>query len=272
MMSRLSKPLGLLRGIKKSPDAAVQKQKAEYEAHFSSATSENLFRGVYSNFNEALKTTPDTKPMGYDHSDPASMYKDRLERIYPSDYPVLFWLEKALAEGGHQVFDLGGHIGVGFYAYQKYIQYPGDIDWKVCDVTAVTEAGKKLAIKRKVDQLSFTTDNQAADGRDIFFASGALQYLEIPLATQLAKLRQPPKHIILNLLPLYEGEAFATLQNIGTAFCPYQVLNKQQFIASLQQQGYEMIDHWENPDKGCHIPFHSEQSLDHYDGFYFRRA
>ncbi|HHJ18694.1 MAG TPA: amino acid adenylation domain-containing protein, partial [Gammaproteobacteria bacterium] len=271
MISRLSKPLGLLRSIKKSPDAAGKKQQAEYEARFSQATAENLFRGVYSSFSEALQTAPGNKPTGYDHSDPANMYKDRLERIYPDDYPMMFWLEKALAEGGHQVFDLGGHIGVGFYAYQKYIQYPEDMDWKVCDVAAVVEAGEKLSRKRKADQLSFTTDNQAADGRDIFFASGALQYLDTPLATQLSKLQQPPKHILLNLMPLYNGDAFVTLQNIGTAFCPYQILNKTQFIESLQQQGYDMIDHWENPDKGCQIPFHPEQSLDHYDGFYFRR-
>jgi hypothetical protein len=31
-----------------------------------------------------------------------------------------------------------------------------------------------------------------------------------------------------------------------------------------------MVDHWNNPDKSCPIPFYPEHSLDGYHGFYFR--
>ena len=54
------------------------------------------FRGIYASFAEALRDAPATKPTGYDHVGPASMYSDRLSRIYPSDYPVLFWLNQLL--------------------------------------------------------------------------------------------------------------------------------------------------------------------------------
>ncbi|CAG0882008.1 unnamed protein product [Cyprideis torosa] len=278
LMSRLSRLVSRIKPEKTSLDAKLNKEQQEYEDHFATASAENLFRGVYSRFEEAIQSAPQTKPMGYDHDAPANMYKDRLERIYPSDYPILFWLEKALAshrlndKGGvcDRVFDLGGHIGVAFYSYRNYIQYPQTIDWQVCDVEAVTRAGLRLAEKRAATQLSFTTYYDEADGRDIYFSSGALQYLEEPFASLIARLSSKPGHLLLNLLPLCDGDGFVTLQNIGTAFCPYRVSNKNEFIASVLALGYELVDQWDNPEKSCNIPFYPEQSLDHYTGMYFR--
>jgi len=242
----------------------------EYEAHFISAINENLFRGVYKSFPEALDTAPKSKPIGYDNPEPARMYRDRLNRVYPGDYPVIFWLSKAIERGRCSIFDLGGHIGVAYYSYQKYIEYPANMDWQVCDVKEVTQAGKLLASKKGCGQLSFTNDYHDANGKEIFFASGSLQYLDISLASMIEQLDLRPKDIIVNLTPLHDEMEFVTLQNIGSAFCPYQIFNRDEFISSVCALGYVLIDSWENAEKSCLIPFHPEHSLDHYCGLYFR--
>ncbi|MDX2506721.1 MAG: amino acid adenylation domain-containing protein [Gammaproteobacteria bacterium] len=263
--------LGFLKsGSKKEQVTTLTNEQKEYEDYFSSATDKNLFRGVYHDFVAALSTAPVTKDTGYDHSEPAKMYKDRLDQIYPSDYPVIFWLERAFKKGAASVIDFGGHVGVAYYAYQKYISYPDNLDWLVCDVEEVTLEGKRVAERKEDKVIDFTTDVKDGDGKDVFFASGSLQYMENSLAEMLADYKQLPKHIIVNLLPVHDDEEFYTLQNIGFSFCPYHIFKADKFVGALQSLGYEIVDKWKNPEKECLIPFNKQQSLDYYSGFYLR--
>jgi putative methyltransferase (TIGR04325 family) len=245
--------------------------KGSYERAFTANRDANLFRGVFDTFDAARKSAPATLPLGYDNADAASMYVDRTRKIYPTDYPVIFWLQKLFAEGLSAVFDVGGHIGVSYYSYRRYIAYPNGLSWIVHDVPAVMEAGRKFAEGRDQDRrLSFSESFDGADGKDILFALGSLQYLEETLAERLARLKNMPRHLILNLTPLHHKHSYFTLQSIGTAFCPYRVTSVGEFLKGLDALGYKLVDQWENPDKKCEIPFHPEYSLDHYHGFYFR--
>jgi len=275
--SVLGKKLGVLKsigisGVETSSEIKAKEtvESEEYEEHFINAINENLFRGVYKSFPEALETAPKSKPIGYNNPEPARMYRDRLNRIYPGDYPAIFWLSKAIEGGRCSIFDLGGHIGIAYYSYQKYIEYPANMDWQVCDVKEVTQAGTQLANKKGCGKISFTNDYHDANGKEIFFASGSLQYLDISLASMIAQLELRPKDIIVNLTPLHDEMEFVTLQNIGSAFCPYQVFNREEFINAVCVLGYTLIDSWENAEKSCLIPFYPEHSLDHYCGLYFR--
>ena len=65
-----------------------------------------------------------TRPLGQDGADAAGLYLKRIKRVYLSDYLVIFWLQKLFAQGQSAVFDLGGHIGIGYYGYQRYLD-PG---------------------------------------------------------------------------------------------------------------------------------------------------
>lgn len=248
---------------------SVKVRVADYEKTFETATDCHLFRGVYNNFQEAIDSAPSTKGIGYDHPEPASFYLDRIEQIFASDYPVLFWLG-SLLKPGCKVFDLGGHIGVGFYAYQKYLDYPEGLRWLVCDVEEVIITGKMLAERKRDPRIAFTTNYAEADGHDVLFASGSLQYIEKSLAALLEPLSMKPAHLIINLLPVHDGKPFVTLNNIGAVFCPYHVFNKAELIASMRALGYECVDIWKNEEKRCAIPFYPEHSLDAYHGFYFR--
>jgi len=244
--------------------------KAYYERVFSTSGS-GMFRGVYGNFQEALRSAPKTKKLGFNHEEFITLYQDRLQRVYSEDYPVLFWLRPIL-KGGCRVFDLGGHRGHHFYSYGRYIEYPEDLLWTVCEVPAVAKAGDELARERNVTRhLHFTTEFGAGDGATIFLAAGSLHYIEAPpLSEALAGLRVMPNHLILNKVPLYGGKPYVTLQNGRIAFHPLHVYNRDEFVNSIEKLGYKLIDEWPVPTRHGRIPFHPEASFPAYSGLYFQ--
>lgn len=242
--------------------------RSRYEREFSQARNANLFRGVFESVSEAKASVPEQGLVGYDHAEPAAMYRERLERIYPADYPVLFWL-KDLLMPSQSVFDLGGHVGVAYYSYSQFLDYPEDLRWTVCDVPAVVESGRSLAQELGKNQLAFTADRTLASGADVFHAAGVLQYLADPLPDILGALDAKPKHVIINLCAFTEGKPFVTLQNIGTTFCPYVIHRRADIFEGLQALGYQLVDDWENPEKSCHLPMDPSFSIPRYVGAYF---
>ncbi|HWA70720.1 MAG TPA: TIGR04325 family methyltransferase [Polyangiaceae bacterium] len=248
-----------------------------YAARFERAFARNwvgAFRGIYRDFAEARASAPDTKPLGYDHDGPAAMYTERFDRIVPADYPVVFWLDYALRNGAREVFDLGGHVGLLFYGFRKYLSYPASFRWNVLDVATVVRAGTELAqLKGVAETLTFTEQFQDAANADLLLASGSLQYIESPsFAESVGSLAKKPQYILINKTPLTEKEPFVTLQNIGTAFCPYLIFNARSFIESIEALGYRLRDRWENADVSCRLPLNPERNIDRYTGLFFERV
>lgn len=262
--------LALLQSFKDVP-GVVALRRLRYERFFATAIDANLFRGVYRDFAEVEASAPHTKALGYDHPEPAAMYRERASHLHPSDYPVLFWL---LKHGHHvkSVFDFSGHVGVSFYAYQRALSFPAELTWTVCDVPKVVEAGAVFAQERGATQIEFTTQRTDGSGADLWLANGSLQYVEVPLHRLLSALEVRPKRVIANMLPVAEGETFVTLQNIGTAFCPYRIHHRASVIEGMQALGYTLVDSWVNPEKACHVPFAGRHRVDAYVGLYFERA
>jgi putative methyltransferase (TIGR04325 family) len=242
-----------------------------YERYFST----NGFaarRGVFQTFAEAYRSAPATKPKGFDSAEMVETFRDRVGLVCSHDYPVLFWLEKLLFDGC-LLLDVGGHIGVHFYAFESRIKYPSGFRWVVAEVPTVAKAGEQLGRERGRNELKFVTDYRDVDEVDIFFSSGALQYVEAPqLHEWLASRRRKPLHLLLNKLPLYSGEAYVTLQNSGAGFTPHYVFNRAEFLTSLEKLGYTLVDSWENPARVVTIPFHPEHSFESTSGLYLRRA
>lgn len=236
-----------------------------YERHFARAANANLFRGVYQDYETALASAPGTKPQGYDHEEPAAMYDLRRKMLSPSDYPALFWISRLL-ETQRNVFDFGGHIGLLYYAFSRYMPMPADLRWTVCDVPAVCRRGEALAEQNGVKALHFTDRFVESRSHDVLFASGSLQYLQPSLAKMLIEADARPRHLLVNLTPMHERHDYWTLQNISTAFCPYRIVMRDRFVGELMSLGYRVVDRWANPDKQCLIPFHPDHSLSSYDG------
>lgn len=249
-------------------------REARYERRFLTHVSlmENLYRGVFPSYAEAAASVPATRSTGYDNSASAELYRDRTRRVFLYDYPVMLWLSRLFAAGSSSVFDIGGHVGIAYYAYQRYVDYPESIRWQVLDVPAVNDAGMAWAETHDLRRrLSFTGSGEDADGADILFAAGSLQYLDYTLADLLGRLPHPPRHLLLNSVPIHMSASYFTVQNMGTTCCPYRITAEREFVGGLGALGYRLRDRWENPDRHCLIPFHPEHSLDRYFGFYFSR-
>jgi putative methyltransferase (TIGR04325 family) len=233
----------------------------------------NSYYGVYATHADALAQAPKALPTGYDLPRAASLYHERLDSILVGDYPVVFWLSQLFMSGQRTVFDLGGHIGISYYGFQSYLDYPADLRWRVCDLPALVSAGRAWASEHDAeDKLSFTEFRDDADGSDILLASGVLQYLEFTLPEMLRALREPPRHVLVNVTPLHPSRSFFTLQQIGLlSSCPYRVMAMTEFLADMDALGYTAIDQWESFERYMRIPFEGEHSIDRYCGFYFQR-
>jgi putative methyltransferase (TIGR04325 family) len=231
----------------------------------------NSFRGVFESFADAERAAPKFKPVGYDAAGSEHWWAFKLDRILDEDYPALFWLREALAES-RSLLDVGGHIGEAFYAFERVLAYPPGFKWTVMDVPTVAEAGRKLALERGASALEFISDYGSTEGADILFAAGALQYIDSPgVADAIRSFRIRPRHLVINKTPIYEGPAFVTLQNIGTAHCPYRIFNRQEFVSELDAEGYRLVDEW-TKHRPSHVRFHPEKSFEHYTGMYFKTA
>jgi putative methyltransferase (TIGR04325 family) len=195
-------------------------------------------------------------------------WEGRQQVIFPYDYPVLFWLNSIFAAGDTSVFDFGGNVGIHFYSYSQYLQYPPQLKWTVCDFPTIVEEGLRIAEQRSVQSLHFTNDFKNVAQYEIMLASGSIQYVE-SLADMVSSV-QMPKHLLINRLPLHEDIQFVTLQNGGKVFYPQYVFKKSKFIRELNNIGYELIDLWDDLITSCHIPFHPDKSVPCYKGLYLK--
>ena len=231
----------------------------------------NQFRGVYASFAEAEASVPKDARVGYDHAELAGLYRHRMEKANQSDYAVLFWLKGILDERS-VVFDFGGHVGVAYHGWRKYLSYPPGMRWICQDVPAIVKVGAELAKERPSAGLSFTSEVADAHGCTIFMAAGSLQYVDESLAAMLKRIAWSPQHLIINKLPVYDGEAFVTVQSTGRAFHAYQIYNREAFVGEVTALGYRLVDDWSNREQHCEIPFTRDRDIDAYSGFYFTRV
>jgi len=102
-------------------------------------------------------------------------------------------------------------------------------------------------------------------------AAGSLQYVDLGVPQLLDAVGSRPAHLILNKMPVYDGESFVTVQSTGRAFHAYRIYNGTELVTSVTALGYELVDDWQNREQHCEIPFTRGKDIDAYTGYYFRR-
>jgi|TARA_Y100001972_G_scaffold122113_1_gene167156 putative methyltransferase (TIGR04325 family) len=237
---------------------------AAYLKKFLSNKDENLFMGSFESFQSAQANAPKGLKIGYDEADSAdALYS---HQIYNWDYAPLFWLSDAMSAGHTSIFDLGGHVGIKYYAFKRVLRYPEQIQWTVCDVPSVVKAGERLALERGASaQLNFCTDFGRASGADVLMLSGSLQYLPETLGEILSQLAHKPKRVLLNITATHSHKTMYTLNSIGDAVCPYRIQFQDEILADIRLAGYKRRDVWRNDGKPIQIPFVEGGA----DAFYF---
>jgi hypothetical protein len=109
------------------------------------------FNGVYLTFGEASVNLPKSSNIGYDNKATVQLYAQgfnpRSCNIQSFDYPVLFWFSQILRLFGHglSVFDLGGGVGLHYFAYSQKLKELQYVDWTVCEVDAMAAAGLEIS-------------------------------------------------------------------------------------------------------------------------------
>lgn len=243
-----------------------------YRRYFERQRRGNHYLGVHASHAEALAAVPATLRNSFDLADAAGLYRDRAQQLWIGDYPVLYWLNRLLDEGCRRVFDLGGHIGVAYYAFRRYRPYPAELRWLVSDLPTTMAAGRDWAREHDPDgRLAFADDKQEADGQDLLLVLGAMQYFDYDFAAWLGSLAAPPPHLIVNTTPMHDSLDFHTLQNMGITCVPYHVQARPAFLEAMAKLGYRVVDAWRNDERECRIPFAHDHDVEGYSGFYLQR-
>ncbi|HRU02126.1 MAG TPA: methyltransferase, TIGR04325 family [Victivallales bacterium] len=152
-------------------------------------TNYSGFRGVFTSFEEAIEKSP-TKIIGYDNKITVERYlksfnpNDR--KIRETEYPLFFWLNyiiynEFLFKEEIKIFDFGGNLGGHFFRF-LLVAIKKEIKWIVCELQSIATLGKE---RFSNNNLCFTTSFDEADGCDIFFSSGAIQYVKSFLSLSL---------------------------------------------------------------------------------------
>ncbi len=264
---------GVLRRAKSiGPIAAMRRSRAR--AEFLSPAGFTRCWGAFPNFAAARAAAPASAE--FDTASLVAPYvRERTAHVFAYDYPVMWWLREAFAGGATLVFDIGGSVGVHYYAYREHLSYPESLTWTVREVPTLVRRGRELAAQQDAPGLTFTDTLDATDAAaDVWLSAGALQYVEgaASLGAWLAASRRPPAHVIVNKIPLYDGPAFVTVQNIGDgAFAPFHVYQRRRFISDVEFAGYRLVESWATPERQFRLFDDPARSFGAYSGLYFAR-
>ena len=243
-------------------------RQARYRRSFhQSADGWPRFYGLFPSREEALAAAPSTRLVGYDHETVVDVSLHRMSRIWTSDYPVVYWLLRILAQG-QTLVDLGGHVGTKYRAWSRYLPLPDDFRWVVCDVPAMRDAGRRLNAPNP--HLRFTSRRDEIDGSDILLTSGVLQYMEGDLERILGSCTERPRHLLMNKVPTHTSPDVYTLENLVRSTVPYRVFQKERLVEALRSLGYEKLDEWTVLESSVRVPFTPLGEPVHL-GFYFQR-
>jgi putative methyltransferase (TIGR04325 family) len=227
------------------------------------------YRGSFASVAEAGAAVRRGTLVGYDNDAVVMHAFDMMCRINLEDYPILFWLSR-IGDDAQTLLDAGGHMGTKFRAFRQHLDFAGKLEWIVYDVPSIVRAGQQRAAEEGLSGIRFVETLTELPRIDILLASGLIQYLDTPLASLLGQLQVLPRHLLLNKVQTRDGPTVVTLENFGCAEVPYQIRNLSQFLASLDDLGYDVVDRWTVPELSRTIPTHRHLGASTCWGFYAR--
>jgi putative methyltransferase (TIGR04325 family) len=228
------------------------------------------FRRTFSSFSAAQSSASKYIAAGHEHPDEIRYHTSIADSIRESDYPILFHLA-SIAPGLRRVFDLGGHVGNLFYAYQHKLCFPPNLTWTVYDLPHKRPFVEKLALDRRETRIHFADNLAEANGSEVFIASGSLHYFDQPLHEILRALDSPPPHVFVNRTPFSAGNSLITVQDNRSYLVPCALHSRPELISEMAGLGYELVSEWPVHERKLCVPLYPDLTAHTYEGFYFRR-
>ena len=228
------------------------------------------YRRVYSELSEAERAASPFLALTCNPSAYVDLHLDLSASARPSDYAVLFHLNKIVNKSSEtKVFDLGGCAGNLYDSYSAYLDHPERLTWVVNDLPEILAQAEQLRGDRKPPRLRFTESLKEVADCEVLLISGALHYFSEPLSEILRRQSARPERILINRTPLTEGATCATVQDANGFLMPCRLWNRLDLIEDLRSIGYEKLDEWKAPELSLRIPLHPESSIAEYSGLYF---
>ena len=243
----------------------LQWRKWVYRRQFLDNPGDSLFMGRYTSFEAASAHLPSglPEPIG----DEIALGLERSTQVRPDDYPLLFWLGRSFDIGLRTVFELGGHVGIKYYAFRRVLPLPDGLRWTVWDLPPVVQRGTELAVTRAPEgMLRFTVDLEDASASDILLASGSLPYFPERLIDILRGMPVKPRRILLNAIAVHPSETFYTVNSLTLAFRAYRIQAWEELQAELDAAGYMRRDVWRNEGNAIRVPFERDGDQVYYVG------
>lgn len=229
------------------------------------------FRRTFPTFQEAHRQARRYRVPSHEHPANITTHTHRSEEIRPSDYAVLFHMQRLMGEI-NSVLDIGGSVGNLFYCYSKYLTYPPGMTWTVVEVPETVAAGSRIAMEKAEPRLRFAERIKGCNSVDAVVISGALHYFEELPPELIRGLSSQPRHVFINRTPVIDGPTAITIQDHEHYFAisPARILSRDTLMKAMTEAGYELVDEWKANELRLRIPFHPEASVSAYSGFYFR--
>lgn len=213
-----------------------------------------LYWGSFATREDALRFLRPSRTVTYDNDEIAALSVDVFSRIHLFDWPLLFHLSQLHADKRlTSIVDLGGHVGVKYYAFKAVLRFLDEVAWQVVDVPAICREGERL---RPADAaaLSFHGALEETAPCDVLICSGVLQYLDFTLEEAIKRLPARPATILLNKVAVSDGEAFYTLESFGSGRMPYHVTTVEWLDTVRERLGYRLAARWDIPERAVEIP------------------
>lgn len=224
---------------------------------------------MYETFEQAKAVAPPNKPLGYDNAELANEYKLKLNlNMGTSDYPILYHLSQYFSAQHDMctVLDFGGNVGIHYLKFRRYLDL-SRVSWFVWDVPAIIKIGRETC-STSSNVLFINDIDEFREGRlDVFLARGSIQYSQTDIFKRIIGRGIRPRCILIDVLSLYDGPTFVTLQNGGIVYYPEYIFNKDMYLKSISDLEYKLVDFWDC-EKPYSIPFHRDRVL-HPVGFCF---
>lgn len=218
------------------------------------------YRRQFSSLAEAKQALGAYENGGHESTANVAIHTALSSKPRPSDYSVFYYL-RPHADKIRSVFDLGGNVGNLYYYYPQHLDLPADLDWCVYDLPEVARAGADLARSRGATGLRFVDTLAAAEGADLYLASGSMHYWEQSLAEIVGNLARRPPLVVINRTPMTDAATFATVQDAGSFRVACKVWNRSQLTQAFERLGYRQVGVWETPERSLRIPFYDDQTL-----------
>lgn len=241
----------------------------------------NLYSGVFASHAEAVAACPPDLRAGWDAPEVAKLVvgdepprptrpwsgPDMPSMLHQtSAYAALLWISRFLKPGDRLV-DVGGASGISRFQFDHYYRMPEGATWTVVDRPEIVARGKALREKVGVQNLAFTSEMRAQQPCDVLIAFGCLQYLSPDDLNAFYRMAESARAVVVNKMPLIEGEAYWTLQNLQTGAAPYMIANRSAFMAPFEAAGFNLTDAWPVHEITIDIPFAPDKRVPFAMGF-----